>query len=232
MNINLDITALIPVKANSQRVKKKNLKKFAELNLYEIKLKQLQKTNCFKRIIVSSECTKVLNVANKYGFETHLRDKYYSTSKVPMSEVYSHIASQIQGTYIAWVNVTNPICDKRIYEYAVKKFLENYKKYDCLLSAVMHKQNFFFKDKPINFNRSPWPRSQDLEPLISLPFAINILERKKMIKWGSCVGQKPFFLFINSLIATDIDDEESYILAEKIYNNKNLIKKLYRTINK
>lgn len=229
--MNLDITALIPVKANSQRVKKKNLRNFADSNLYEIKLKQLQKTKCFKRIIVSSECMKVLNVANKYGFETHLRDKYYSTSEVPMSEVYSHIASQLQGKYIAWINVTNPICDKRIYKYAVKKFLENHKKYDCLLSAVMCKQNFFFKDKPINFYRSPWPRSQDLEPLISLPFAINILERKKMIQWGSCVGHKPFFLFINPLIATDIDDEESYILAETIYKNKNLIKKLYKKIN-
>jgi len=232
MNLNLDITALIPVKAHSQRIKKKNLKNFAESSLYEIKLKQLQKTNCFKRIIVSSESLKVLNIARKYGFQTHLRDKYYSTSKVPMSEVYSHIASQIEGRYIAWINVTNPVCDERIYEYAVKKFLINYKKYDCLLSAVIHKQNFFFKEKPINFNRSPWPRSQDLEPLISLPFAVNILERKKLIQWGSCVGKKPFFLFLNPLIATDIDDEESYIVAETIYKNKNLIKKLYKTFNK
>jgi len=37
MNLNLDITALIPVKAHSQRIKKKNLKNFAESSLYEIK---------------------------------------------------------------------------------------------------------------------------------------------------------------------------------------------------
>lgn len=43
---------------------------------------------------------------------------------------------------------------------------------------------FFFKKKPINFKLSPWPRSQDLVQLVSLSFAINILRRKVMIKWG------------------------------------------------
>ena len=54
----------------------------------------------------------------------------------------------------------------------------------------------FFNNKPINFKRSPWPRSQDLNPLISLPFAISILRRKNMIRWGSCVGEKPYFYFL------------------------------------
>ena len=31
---------------------------------------------------------------------------------------------------------------------------------------------------------------------------------------GSCVGRKPFFYFLNSLVATDIDDYQSFKLAE------------------
>ena len=138
------IVALIPVKANSERVKKKNLTKFANSNLFRIKLLQLKKTNCFEKIIISSENKQILNYAKKKGFDTHLRDKYFSTSKVPMSQVYSNIASEIEGDYIAWINVTNPLCDAHIYQNAVKKFKKISKKYDCFLSAVKNKQNYFF----------------------------------------------------------------------------------------
>ena len=214
------IVAIVPVKGNSVRVKKKNLKKLENLKLFKIKLSQLKKTNCFEKIIVSSENKKILNYAKMNGFSTHLRDRYFSTSKVSMSEVYRNIASEIDGEYIAWINVTNPLCDEYIYQSAVKKFKKISKNYDCFLSAVKNKQNYFLKNKPINFKRSPWPRSQDLEPLISLPFVISILKRKDMVKWGSCVGKKPFFYFLNSLVATDIDDQPSFQIAELLYKNK------------
>ena len=38
-----DIVALIPVKANSERVKSKNLRKFGKTNLLELKLSHLKK---------------------------------------------------------------------------------------------------------------------------------------------------------------------------------------------
>ena len=91
-----------------------------------------------------------------------------------MSEVYSYIASEINADYVAWINVTNPLVNAQIYDKAVKIFRKKYKKYDCLLSAKENKENFFYNNKPINFKPYPWPRSQDLKPLISLPFAINI----------------------------------------------------------
>ena len=135
-----------------------------------------------------------------------------------MSEVYSNIASEVDGEYIAWINVTNPLCDNQVYEHAVKKFKAlNKKKFNCLLSAVKHKQNFFFKNKTVNFKRYPWPRSQDLEPLVTLPFAISIIKRTNLVKWGSLVGSKPYFFYLNPLIAMDIDDKESFKIAEIIF---------------
>lgn len=218
--IKKNITALVPVKGNSERVKKKNLRKFGDSNIYLIKLNQLKKTKNFNKIIVSSEDDSVLTTAKKFGFEVHKRDPFYSTSYVSMSKVYSYIASSITGDDIAWVNVTNPLINHEIYDEAVEMYYKINYKNDCLLSAIAHKQNFFYKNKPINFSPSPWPRSQDLEPLVSLPFAISILKRKNMIKWESCVGKKPFFFYLNPLVAIDIDDMDSFKLSEIIFKNK------------
>ncbi len=220
MKKKLDIVGIIPVKANSERVKKKNLRKFGDTNLFELKLNQLSKTKNFKKLVVSSEDQTILEIADKKGFSTHLRDPYYSTSTVPMSEVYSYIGSSIDAEHIAWINVTNPLAEEKIYDEAIKLYRNNYENYDCLLSATEVKENFFYKKKPLNFPRSPWPRSQDLEPLISLPFVINILKKNDLVKWGSCVGKNPFFYFLDSLIAKDIDNPTDFEFCETMYKKK------------
>lgn len=215
-----EIEGIIPVKATSERVKNKNLRKFHDTSLFELKLKQLKNTKKFKNFIVSSESKKVLKIAKKYNFKTHLRDKYYSTSKVSMSEVYSNLGKEVSTKYVAWINVTNPLCDADVYDNAVKIFIKNMKNHDSLLSAVENKENFFFNKKPINFNRSPWPRSQDLKPLISLPFVINILKKNDLINWGSCVGKKPFFYILNKTKAWDIDNMLDFKFCEYLFKNK------------
>ena len=58
MKSKVEIVGIIPVKANSERVKKKNLRKFGNTNLFELKLKQLKKTKNFKEIIVSLKIKK------------------------------------------------------------------------------------------------------------------------------------------------------------------------------
>ena len=137
-----------------------------------------------------------------------------------MSEVYSYIGSSVKAEHVAWINVTNPLAGSEVYDKAVTLYRKNFIKYDCLLSAVEVKENFFYKKKPINFSRSPWPRSQDLEPLISLPFVINIMKKKNLVKWGSCVGKKPFFYILDNLIAKDIDNPEDFLFCETIYKKK------------
>lgn len=217
---NIEVVGIIPVKANSERVKKKNLRKFADTNLFELKLKQLKKVKNFKYIVVSSEDKKILSIAKKRGFKTHLRDPYYSTSLVPMSEVYSYIGSAIKEKHVAWINVTNPLAESNIYDEAVSLYKKNINNYDCLLSSIEVRENFFYKKKPLNFSRSPWPRSQDLEPLISLPFVINILRKDNLIKWGSCVGKKPYFFILDNIIAKDIDNPIDFEFCETIYKKK------------
>ena len=212
-----DIVALVPVKANSERVKSKNLRKFADTNLLELKLSHLKKVKNFKKIIVSSESDKVLKIASNYNFNVHKRDPKYSTSHVPMSEVYSYIASEIDGEFIAWINITNPLATSSIYEDAISKFREIKSNYDCLLSAYEIQENLYFDNKRVNFPRSPWPRSQDLKPVYSLSFVINILKRTDMIKWGSCVGKNPYFYLLDKITSWDIDDKTDFDFCEYIY---------------
>jgi len=196
--------------------------------LFELKLSQLLKAKGFKKIIVSSEDENILSIAERKGFAIHERDPKYSTRDIPMSEVYSNIASEIEGENIAWLNVTNPLAEANLYTDAIKLFHEiDSSRYDCLLSANNIQENIFYNGVPVNFSPSPWPRSQDLHGLCSLPFVINILKRHDMIKWGSCVGNSPYFYYIDKIDSWDIDTQEDFDFCEMIYNQRKFQKNLH-----
>ena len=214
------ITVVVPVRKGSQRVKNKNFRPFADKNLLIIKLETLVKLNIIDDVVVSTDSDHAIDIAKQFNVSVHERDPYYSTSRVPMSEVYSHIASELRGEHIAWINVTNPLANAKIYDNAVTVYRKILKSHDSLLSACKRQENFFFKNKPVNFKPYPWPRSQDLESLISLTFAINILKRKNLEKWGSCVGKKPFFYILDSITAMDIDNKIDFDICDYLYKKK------------
>ena len=58
-----------------------------------------------------------------------------------------------------------------------------------------------------------------LEPLISLLFVINILKKKDLINWRSCVDKKPYFFKIDPRIATDIDTQYNFDFCKTKFNN-------------
>jgi CMP-N-acetylneuraminic acid synthetase len=215
-----EIIGLLPVKATSERVKAKNLRKFGKTSLFELKLSQLSKARGFDEIIVSSEEDKILSIAEANGFGIHERDPKYSTSDVPMSDVYSYIASEIKGENIAWINVTNPLSDSDTYTNAVATFKQMDAKYDCLLSVTQVQDYLFHEERALNFRPNPWQKSQDLSGVCEMTFVINILKRQDMVKWGSCVGCAPFFYYLSKIDSWDIDFEEDFEFCEMIHNKR------------
>jgi N-acylneuraminate cytidylyltransferase len=218
MKTKYNIVAVIGVKGNSERVPKKNIRPFADTTLLELKIKQLINSRSVDKIIVSSESETALNIASSFDeVLVHKRDHYYSTSHVPMSEVYSHVASEIECEHIMWSQVTSPLTGPNIYKDAINTYKNLDKKFDCLLSCVNINEYLLKDHKPINFTRTPWQKSQDLKDVKALSFSINILKKENLIKWGSLVGLNPYYIELDKETSMDIDDIHDFNLCESIY---------------
>ena len=218
---NNQITALIAVKGDSERIKKKNIRPFADSSLLQIKLEQIQSLNIFDEIIVSSESDSVLTMCKPFNVKTHKRDAFYSTPHVPMSSVYEYLAGIVKTQYVAWIPVTNPLVDGKIYENAVKSFaLMDHDAHDSLVSVTNVHEYLYHDGKPLNFSLDPWPRSQDLSGTYSINFAINIISRNDMIHNRATIGKNPYFFVIENNVAIDIDYMEDFILAETLYKTR------------
>lgn len=215
----MKVKALVAVRSGSQRVQNKNIKPFAGSSLLEIKLAQLRSIRNLDGVIVNSNDDRMLQIAEKMGCETVKRDEYYASNEVSMSEVYKNMAENFNGDIIVYANVTNPLLKSYTIEKAIETYMVKSEDYDSLNSAHLIKE-FLFKDgMPINYQLERQPRSQDLPDIYALNFAINIIEREKMIECKNVVGKRPYIWGIDEIEATDIDNPIDFEFAEYVYTH-------------
>lgn len=218
----MKIKALVAVRSGSMRVKNKNIRPFAGSTLLEVKLAQLKRIPQLDGIIVNSNDSTMLNMARDMGCETVLRDQYYASNSVSMSDVYKNMAENCDCDVIVYINATNPLLEDKTVVDAIEKYLQMEKEgiYDSLNSAHLVKE-FLFKDNlPINYDLRHQPRSQDLPDIAALNFAVNIISREKMIECKNVVGYHPNIYLIDEVEATDIDNPIDFDFAEFVYRRK------------
>ena len=213
------VKALVAARSGSQRVKGKNIRPFAGSSLLAIKVNQLMRIKEIDGVVVNSNDDEILAVAKSLGCETVKRDNYYATDYVSPTELFVNAAENFDGDIVVFANCTNPLLKDSTVSEAIKKYFEVCNENDSL-NTVHQVKEFLFRDgKPINYDLSHPPRSQDLPEIISLNFAINILSRSNMIKCRNVVGHNPFFFDIGRLEATDIDDQLDFDFAEYCYKS-------------
>ncbi len=216
------LTAIIPVRKNSQRVKRKNFKKFNKKNLLIHKINKLKKVNLFDEIIVNTDSDEAISIANSLGVSYHKRNKYYASSKCPNNQFWEHVAKNTDSKYIFFTNCTSPLIKVSTYKKAIHQFEKTKKSYNSLNTVNLVKDFLFLNQKSINFDLTKAPNSQNLPDIYRLNFAINILSRKTMIKRMSLIGKKPYFFQLDEIEGFDIDTNFQFDYAN--YLHKNLFK--------
>ena len=212
------IKALIPVRAGSQRVKNKNIRPFSGSSLLEIKIKQMLNIKELDGVIVNSESDEMLDIAKSLGAEIYKREEYYASSTVPINEVYRNIGETTQADIIVYANATNPLLKNESVSSAITAFLNKSSQYDTLNSVHLIKEFMWLNGKPINYELDNMPKSQDLPNIYALNFALNIFEKEYAICNASIVGKQPLLFELDSVEATDIDNEIDFEFAEFMYN--------------
>ncbi len=210
------IKALIPVRSGSKRVQNKNIRPFADSNLLEIKIKQLQRINNLDGIVVNSNDDTMLDIARSNGVEAVKRDEYYAGDNVT-NEMYKNIAENCPCDVIMYTNVTSPLISDETIIKCINLYREKDDSFDSINTANFVKEFLWLDGKPINYDPNHTPKSQDLPDIAALNFAINIIERDNLIKRKHYIGSKPYLYIVDRVEAIDIDDMIDFEFAEFMY---------------
>ena len=209
------ITAVVPVRKGSVRVKNKNLRPFAGSNLLQIKLDTLKGVGLFDESVVSTDSDEMMDIASRAGVKVHEREAYYASSECNNSEFFENIAQCIESDVIAYTPVTSPLISRETYREVINRYHTNSLRNIVTVSYVKH--HMWLDGKPLNYEIHDSPNSQDLPDIVALNYGVNIIKRSDMLKYKNVVTPNPTFYVLDEIESVDIDTELDFLVAETLY---------------
>lgn len=218
----MGITAVIPVRAGSTRIKDKNIRPFADSSLLEIKIEQLKRISIINEIIVSSDSSRMLKIAMEHGISSSKRPYEYCDEKTKtFGEVVQYIAEHdVKSDVMMWTPCVCPcLSDESIYKgvEVFEQILCGKLQYDSVASSVLIKEYLFDGKGPINFTREHHVPSQKLPDWHYVVNCFFIAKTEDMIKWRFVYGSNPFLCEVSKTEGIDIDDQFDFEYAEYVY---------------
>lgn len=214
------ITAIVPVRKGSQRVKNKNFKPFGDITLLDFKLQTLLKVKTLDKIVVSTDSEQAIQIANSYGIQVHEREDYYASSECTNSEFFKNLGQCIPGDYLMYTPVTSPFIKTETYYDFINRFTNLDDNHDSMVTTSYIKHHMWLDNKPLNYNPQESPNTQDLPDIMRLTYGINIISRENLIKYKNVVGKNPSFYIVEGEESIDIDNPLDFDFAEYIYKKR------------
>lgn len=205
----MSITAIIPVREGSRRLKNKNVAPFAGTNLLINKINQLKQVKELDRIVVSSDSDMMLSMAKAQGVMTHKRAIEFCDEKSKsFGEVVAHICENVPGDDILWATCTAPLVFPKHYSEAIGLYHQALADgYDSLVSMEKFKRYLWDEKGPVNYELGiKHVPSQQLPPLYFVTDGILLAPRIKMIEWKYFHGRNPYRYILDKRTSIDIDD--------------------------
>jgi len=214
------LTAVIPVRAGSQRVPDKNIRPFGDTTLLELKLEVLAAVEGLDKIVVNTDCDRCEAIAKRHGVSVHRRAPEFASSEVTNDRHWRHLAEVTETDILMMAQVTSPMIRRSTFEQAIRQYRDAGSAIDSLNSVTPEKKFLWQGGKPLNYEASQTPKSQDLPDIVSLNFAITIIEREVMIERANVVGRHPKLMTLDRIESIDIDDQLDFDFAEFVYKEK------------
>ena len=205
----MSITAIIPVREGSRRLKNKNVAPFAGTNLLINKINQLKQVKEIDNIVVSSDSDMMLEMARLNGVYTHKRAIEFCDEKTKtFGEVVAHICENVDGDDILWATCTAPLVFPKHYTEAIKQYKVALNDgFDSLVSMEEFRRYLWNENGPVNYELGiKHVPSQQLPPLYFVTDGILLAPRKNMIEWKYFHGPNPYKFILDKRTSIDIDD--------------------------
>lgn len=219
------ITALIPMKGNSERVKNKNIRDFAGKPLLAHVIETFSKSKYISNIVINTDSNKIADLAKSVSdkITIHERPEEICGDFVSMNEIINHDIHKVKEEYFIQTHVTNPLLTVDSVDRAIESYFENKATFNSIFSVTKIQTRLFWEDgKPVNHNPKELIRTQDLPPVFEENSNFYIFSKTAFIEAGrKRIGTNPKMFEIGQIESMDIDNEDDFILSEYIKKMQN-----------
>jgi CMP-N-acetylneuraminic acid synthetase len=210
------ITAIVPMRHNSERVPGKNYRPLAGKPLYHYILDTLLSVPEIDRIVVDTDSPTILAELPS-AFPPVLaieRPAHLRAGEIPMNDVLLHTTAQVESDWYLQTHSTNPLLKASTISQAIQAILDS-PEHDSLFSVTRLQTRLWGPGAvPVNHNPDVLLRTQDLPPIYEENSCMYIFRRETLVRRGNRLGEHPLMFEIPRAEALDIDEEYDFRLAE------------------
>ena len=229
------IVALLPMKANSERVKGKNFRDFGGKPLFTWVLDTLLSVAEIDLIVINTDARHILA---EYGLTDNDRILIRDRSEeicgdlVSMNLIIEDDIKNVDSDIYLMTHTTNPFLSRHSVEAAIEKFQIAVKSEgaDSLFTVNKVQDRFYDVDvQPINHDPANLIRTQDLDPWYQENSNLYLFSKDSFYKTDARIGANPTMLVTAPYESTDIDTPDDWELGEvmvEYYRKKGILSDL------
>ena len=218
--------ALLPMKANSERVKGKNFKILSGKPLYQWILGSLLAVDEIDAVVINTDARDILLASGLRELpRVTIRERLPELcgDLVSMNRIIEDDIRNCPADRYLMTHTTNPLIESGTIRRALEAYNNRENGIDSLFSANRVQTRFYRTDmSAVNHHPGNLIRTQDLEEWYEENSCLYLFSRESFLKTGARIGKRPMFFVTPSLESIDIDDSDDWELAEALADRRNL----------
>ncbi len=222
----MTITALVPIKKESERLPNKNFLSFNGHPMYKRVLETLENCPLIDKIVVNTDAQEIVDFVTNELTKGHIihRPDHLLGNEITMNAIIDFDLSQVSGEHFLQTHVTNPLLSIGTTEKAIATYFEQLEQFDSLISVNAIKKRAFDEQlQPINHDNTKLLMTQELPPILIENSNLFLFSRASFDQTKSRIGKFPQAFVMNEWESLDIDYETDFKLAQLIDKNKDLL---------
>ena len=214
------IVALLPMKANSERVKGKNFRVFNGKPLFRWILDSLLGVEAIDQVVINTDAREILaeNGLTSSG-RVSIRDRRQEICGdfVSMNIVLADDIASVPADLYLMTHTTNPLLSSETIRAAIKAFDDSSAEIDSLFTVNKFQTRFYRADgSPVNHDPNNLVRTQDLEPWYEENSNLYLFTRESFAKTNARIGAQPVMFETPFMESFDIDTLDDWTICEII----------------
>lgn len=214
------VVALLPMKANSERVKGKNFKLLAGKPLFQWILDALLSNENIDQVVINTDAKHIL-LGNglKESSRVLIRERKPELcgDMVSMNLILADDIENVPADTYLMTHTTNPLITGNTISDALNSYHDNLASYDSLFSVNKIQTRFYREDMtPVNHDPDNLIRTQDLEPWFEENSCLFIFSATSFSLTNARIGQNPMMYITPALESIDIDEPDDWEMASAL----------------
>ena len=214
------IVALLPMKANSERVVGKNFRHFNGKPLFRWILDTLLAVEQIDRVIINTDARHILadnGLADGPRILIRDRKPEICGDFVSMNLVLADDVANVQASTYLMTHTTNPLLSVASVRGALATYQQGVAAGTCdsVFTVNQFNTRFYRADaSAINHDPQNLIRTQDLEPWFEENSNLYVFSGASFASTQARIGKRPAMFTMGRTESVDIDDQESWFMAE------------------